>query len=47
MYSGLAHETAFLRAGVQFGAVQTVEGFPLGSEPETGMRQRRIPGRVQ
>ena len=33
--------------GEGFGVVQTVESFPLGSEPETGMRQRRIPGRVQ
>ena len=29
------------------GHAGTLKGFPLGSEPETEMRQRRIPGRVQ
>ncbi len=31
----------------KLGFVGIAKGFSLGSEPETGMRQRRIPGRVQ
>ena len=31
----------------KLGFVGITKGFPLGSEPETGMRHRRIPGRVQ
>ena len=42
----LGEKQVFLRLE-NLDAVLTIEGFPSGGEPETGMRQWRIPGRVQ